>query len=278
MWAFPQCLVPLSYRLHAELAKQHDGAQRWGYRELACGSVRGRVKRSRLEELKRGLANPLPTPAPSEADEEPKDEGKDWAKLPKMQTSAAALLTKSPLPDDLDWLDRASIEAYDVMSRGPTAPTAQVHPYLFTTSMATLAQEKGVDIRIGAKATDIRHDSSRVRSVEFLDRRTNTTQVIDDVTDVLVSAGPWTSVLLPGSGIANQRAHSIVFSADVSPYAVFTKFRLPEGFVPEHRAAAGQRRMHKLTVDPEVYARPGGEVYSCGEHRKLSPALGSFAG
>ncbi|KAF3356401.1 Glycolipid 2-alpha-mannosyltransferase [Verticillium dahliae VDG1] len=30
LWAYPQPLVPLSYRLHAELAAEHGGAERWG--------------------------------------------------------------------------------------------------------------------------------------------------------------------------------------------------------------------------------------------------------
>jgi len=41
-WAFPSCIVPLSFRLHAELAEKHGGAERWGYRVLdGCWSVDG---------------------------------------------------------------------------------------------------------------------------------------------------------------------------------------------------------------------------------------------
>ncbi|KAA8572360.1 hypothetical protein EYC84_002983 [Monilinia fructicola] len=29
LWARPSSIVPLSYKLHAELAKEHDGAKRW---------------------------------------------------------------------------------------------------------------------------------------------------------------------------------------------------------------------------------------------------------
>ena len=32
LWAYPSSLVPLSFRLHAELAKEHGGDHRWGYR------------------------------------------------------------------------------------------------------------------------------------------------------------------------------------------------------------------------------------------------------
>ena len=39
LWAYPACLVPLSYKLHGELAAEHNGAQKWGYRRLTCGSM-----------------------------------------------------------------------------------------------------------------------------------------------------------------------------------------------------------------------------------------------
>src|SRR5689334_4287322 len=44
LWAYPQCLVPLSYRLHRELATEHGGAERWGYRRVGCGRVSAVVK------------------------------------------------------------------------------------------------------------------------------------------------------------------------------------------------------------------------------------------
>lgn len=39
LWAYPSNIVPLSYQLHAELAAEHNGAERWGYRKLHCGSL-----------------------------------------------------------------------------------------------------------------------------------------------------------------------------------------------------------------------------------------------
>merc|ERR1712137_579541 len=39
LWAYPNCIVPLSYKLHQELAEKHGGAERWGYRAVHCGQV-----------------------------------------------------------------------------------------------------------------------------------------------------------------------------------------------------------------------------------------------
>lgn len=185
------------------------------------------------------------------------------------------------VPGDLDWIDRAAVETYAEMGRPGATETAQVHPYDFTTSMAALAQEKGVEVRTNAQLKRIISGEGGggggvvVKSVEYLDRETNETRTIDDVTDVLVSAGPWTGRLLPRSKVTGLRAHSVVYNADVSPYAVFTSIKLPADFVPEHRVSKGQKRKHKRVVDPEIYARPYGEVYACGSLILFSPSPSS---
>jgi glycine/D-amino acid oxidase-like deaminating enzyme len=331
LWAYPECLVPLSYRLHAELAREHNGAERWGYRRLGCGSITAVVTAKDLEKPRPGaiipgvVANgsvngngdykdsapqePQPTingngndtsaPQPGEpqpaqpaqpsgalpiqsvnpdrqrdfapfADEKqetPPQQEKEWEKLPKQSASATALLSDSPLPPDLDWINRSLVTDYSEMGlgRGPSSTeTAQVHPYHFTTSMAQLARERGVNFVIGAKVIKINHSKTSVGSVEYEDRSTGGHRILSGATDVVVTAGPWTGRLLPKTKIEGLRAHSVVLAADVSPYAVFTDIALPADWAPEHRAAKGQRRKHRGNVDPEIYARPGGEVYACG--------------
>lgn len=157
------------------------------------------------------------------------------------------------------------------MGRPPYHETAQVHPYHFTTSLASLAASAGVQIRLGAKVTAITPTADVLNFVEYEDRNdSNRTKRIDGVTDVIVTAGPWTGTLLPRSKIEGLRAHSVVYEAEVSPFAVFTDIQLPGDWVPAHRKARGQRRRHRGNVDPEVYARPFGEVYACGESFSLS--------
>lgn len=202
----------------------------------------------------------------------PGTDEKEWEKLPKQDAAAASLLANSSLPPDLDWIDPTLVQHYEEMGRRGFTETAQVHPFHFTTTIAGLARSAGVDIRIGAQVTKISPSQMfpDLKTVEYEDRGggdggSGEAKIIDSVTDVIVTAGPWTGKILPRSKVEGLRAHSVVYEADVSPYAVFTDIQLPSDFVPEHRARAGQKRKHRGNVDPEVYARPFGEVYACGE-------------
>ncbi|KAF9881214.1 putative FAD dependent oxidoreductase [Colletotrichum karsti] len=280
LWAYPSSLVPLSYRLHKELAAEHGGDKRWGYRRVGCGSFEARVTKQRLEELRRRQAAVSTKTEVNGGGGEQDEGGKGWEKLPKKDENAESLLEESVLPRDLDWIDRESVHSYAEMGSPGATETAQVHPFHFTTSMAALAQDKGVEVRTMAQMTKIIHHhhpatsegaGSPLRSVEYLDRESGETRTIDGVTDVLIAAGPWTGRLVPGCKVTGLRAHSVVYDADVSPYAVFTSIELPSDFVPEHRASKGQKRRHKRVVDPEIYARPFGEVYACGEPDKNVP-------
>lgn len=66
LWAYPTCLVPLSYRLHKELAAEHNGAERWGYRRLGCGSLAAIVKTSDLQAREHQPTSPPPPTKNSE--------------------------------------------------------------------------------------------------------------------------------------------------------------------------------------------------------------------
>ncbi|KAL2266486.1 hypothetical protein VTJ83DRAFT_5838 [Remersonia thermophila] len=270
LWAYPQSIVPLSYRLHKELAEEHNGAERWGYRRLACGSIGAVVREKDLEAR---TARPPPPPTGSGVDGEPpirsaleEDSTKGWQKLPKQDPKAAALLQGSPLPRDMDWIDGSLVRYYEEMGSPGATETAQVHPFHFTNALADLAREKGVDIKLRARVTKIGQGPSGAPAVQYEDRDAGgAVHSIDDATDVVVAAGPWTGKLLPRTRIETVRAHSVVFEAEVSPHAVFTDIQLPPSYVPEHRREQGQKRRHKGSVDPEIYARPFGEVYACGE-------------
>lgn len=194
------------------------------------------------------------------------NEDKKWKKLPKQDAAAASLFKDSPLPADLDWIDRNLVHHYEEMGRRGFSETSQVHPFHFTTAIAELARSAGVVIRLGAKVTNIHNVSAESKTIEYEDRQhDNAVRSMTGITDVIIAAGPWTGKLLPRSKVEGLRAHSVVYEADVSPYAVFTDIQLPVDYVPEHRKKLGQKRKHRGNVDPEVYARPFGEVYACGE-------------
>ncbi|PHH83302.1 hypothetical protein CDD82_2272 [Ophiocordyceps australis] len=253
-WAYPASLVPLSFNLHAQLAAQHNGAQRWGYRHLTCGSLEASISSQKIEQLQRSRQGT-----------------KEWEKLPKQDQAARDLLQKTCLPQHLDWVDGESVTSWSEMGGPGTTETAQVHPLHFTTAMSELACQAGAELRTNAKVTNLVTSKSGVERVEYVDRQANESKSIDAVTDIVVTAGPWTGRLLPRSKVEGLRAHSVVFEAQVSPFAVFTDIDLPPDFVPEHRAKMGQKRMHKGSVDPEIYARPFGEVYACGEPDRNVP-------
>lgn len=247
-WAFPSNIVPLSFRLHDELAKEHDGAARWGYRRCYASQVECRAR------LPGGLGGKDAVQAGQDAG---KTEGVTRG-LHKDHRTTISKLKKLGAPEDLDWLDtEQSLVAYDGM--GTPDDTAQVHPELFTRSMAQLAEEKGVKIVTGARVTAISKGANgHVESVTYTkDGQDNQLPT----TDCIVAAGPWTPRLLPNVPVTSSRAHSIVIKTPkpVSPYALFTSIALPAGF-----PSPSQQKATNRTVEPEIYARPDGTAYACG--------------
>lgn len=241
LWAFPSNIVPLSYKLHAELAKEHNGIQRWGYREVNCGQL--------IAEGKAAASTSKDAKGPDEA-----------VSLQKRSTKALETLKAAGIPEDLDWFDTETLRSYEEM--GGAGQTAQVHPYLFTTSLAKLAEEKGVQVILGS-VTDISRSNGQVNSVTYVNKETDASETIP-ATDVVVSAGPWTRRVFPPAPISALRAHSVVVrpTRPVSAYTLFTNIALPAGFGKSKRPTV---------VSPEIYARPDDTVYACGEGDRLVP-------
>ena len=249
--AYPSNIVPLSYRLHAELAKEHGGEGRWGYRRIHCGqlSAKGRP----LGQTKNGT--------------EFKNNGSSIS-LQKRTKEAIRTLRAAGIPKDLDWFTPEAVRSYDEM--GDPDTTAQVHPYQFTSSMAALAQEKGAKITLGL-VTSIDHSNDLVKSVTYTDSKTSQSHTIP-ATDVIVSAGPWTRSVYPPAPISALRAHSVTIrpSNPVSAYALFTEITLPPSFGYTNESTKS-KRAHSKQVTPEIYARPNNEIYACGEGDTLVP-------
>lgn len=259
LWAFPQNIVPLSFKLHDELAKEHGGDKRWGYRRCHASQVDCRAR--------------LPPDFHSEDTNATAvaDIGGDISKgLHKDHKKSSKSLKGLGVPVDLDWLDfEHALNGYENM--GTPDNTAQVHPELFTRSLAQFAEDKGVKIITGARVTAINKtsDGKTVESVVYQkDGKTETLPT----TECVVAAGPWTSRLLPNVPVTAARAHSVVIQTarPVSAYALFTSIVLPSGFpTPTKEKARGSKAAQgplKKTqvVEPEIYARPDGTAYACG--------------
>lgn len=183
----------------------------------------------------------------------------EWSTLPKRDEKALAGLSDAGLPQGLDWIVPDGITSYSEMG----SPTAQVHPYQFTTSMAALAEEKGAKIILGT-VTAIDNTENRVKGVTYEDKASGKIRTLH-ATDVIIAAGPWSSRIFPGTPITAIRAHSVTIKADVSPYAIFTEISLPPSFGQAAATGSKAKRKRSKTVNPEMYARPNGEVYVCGE-------------
>jgi glycine/D-amino acid oxidase-like deaminating enzyme len=137
----------------------------------------------------------------------------------------------------------------------PDGHTAQVHPYLFTTSMLSLAQERGV-VFIPGKVASIEQSAQQVQGVTYVSLVEPEKGLITlPATHVIVCAGAWSPSLVRNLDITTTRAHSITIhpaaGVTISPYVLFTEI---EGL--------GQNRRQRAS--PEVYARPDNEIYVCG--------------
>ncbi|KAL8882079.1 MAG: hypothetical protein Q9192_007652, partial [Flavoplaca navasiana] len=222
-WADPLCLAPLSYRLHCELAEKHDGTEKWGFRHVFCADVDAMGEAvgqtATIESHAHFHSHPISIPS-----------NKDY-------------------PPELDWITPDTITSYTEL--GCPENTAQVHPHLFTNSIAEAAKEQGAWFTQGSVTSiNYSHGGDGIRSVSYKTKQTFDLCEVD-ATDIVVAAGPWTKKLLPEAPIKESRNHSIVVRPQepVSAYVLF----------PELHPKVPQKR-----IPPEIYSRPDGTIYSCG--------------
>ena len=242
-WAYPTELVDISFPEHVRLAELHNGAERWGWRYVDCGMWEGR-----------GEDNPPPAGANSKAGDG--GDGTNPEETIGLEDSDIEQKEERVLPDDLRWVKDSLTESYSTISAN--GDSAQVHPYLFTTSMLELAQSKGVKLRLGAIAAAIAFDMENVTGVHYQSRTAPMGFI--PATHAILCAGPWSPSILPSVPIKATRAHSIVIQpqpgVQLSPHALFTRIRLPGGTDDDERAS------------PEIGARPNNEVYASGSEDK----------
>ena len=251
LWAYPSSIVPLSYKLHTELAAEHNGEARWGYRRIHCGQLGAKGRTTEKSKSRNGIAS-----------------NGESLSLQKRDKAAMGRLTAAGLPKDLDWIAADSAQSYYEM--GTSDNTAQVHPYQFTTSMAELAQEKGVEVILGS-VTSIDRSGGEVKSVTYEDKETSKPNTIP-ATSVVIAAGPWTKSVYPTAPISAMRAHSVTIKSKspISAYALFTEISLPPNF-GRTDTFVKSKRAHVKHVTPEIYARPDDEAYACGEGDTMVP-------
>lgn len=223
-------LVNVSFAEHVRLAEEHGGKDRWGWRFVGCGSWEGRGELN--TESGSGVGRG----------------GKRKSLEKTLGLDGASSRKAKGIPDDLDWVKENLTDTYSPMA--PAGDTAQVHPYLFTTSMLDLAKEQGVSF-VAGKVTLINTHRGQITGVSYT--TPDAQEVLEmPATHVIVCAGAWSPTIVPRLPISATRAHSITVQplVDISPYVLFTEITLP--------SSSGK------VVSPEIYARPDSEIYICG--------------
>ncbi|ANB11370.1 Tda3p [Sugiyamaella lignohabitans] len=266
LWAFPQQIVPLSFKLHQELSDLYNGEKEWGYRRLDTLSIEGN-----LTTKKKPTGETFTPDLPTRYSRKPINAGE-------------------PLPEEVDWIRPEIIENWS--SIGSPETTAQVHPYKITTFLLKKVLETGAAELVIGKVVNLRkdedgtvigvsyekqsrerntaestQDANAVNDVTGTANKTNTSNGVaangSDLTTVdleadkvVLTMGPWTSKLLPTCPISGLRAHSITIKPNrqVSAHAMFTELKVKRG----------------QYVSPEIYPRKD-EVYVCGEGDTLVP-------
>ena len=210
-WATPKPLASLSFNLHNQLAKEHNGSKTWGYRNVSAAEIRLQGRNLPDKKLDAGDSSHLKVKSPSA----------------------------------LDWLLPGSVQKYNEI--GTPSDSGQVNPLVFTTTIAQLAEERGVKIIIGS-ALRINYDGDAVSSVTYISGdKTHTLMV----TDLVVAAGPWTPKLLPKVRLLTPRGHSVIAKSSraLSPYILFPNIEP----VPNST--------FKYLISPDIYPRPPDEVH-----------------
>lgn len=289
LWAFPQQIVPLSFRLHQELANEFNGEEEWGYRRLTTISVEGDISDSNLnyiKEMHKRMDNNSAAPKLDSINEDssipsPSNMKRDKLGINNMDLgskpmSRATTIKKnsieiesnsstsndklsSHLPKNLSWLDDNVINDWNQL--GDESTTAQVHPYQFTTFILNQCISTGCVELVIAKIDDIIINDETGECNGVIYHPSSAKAENDGTTEqkyelygdkVIMSIGPWTSKILPDCPISGLRAHSIIIQPEnVEQISPYAVFT--------------ELKLNKNKfVSPEIYARKD-EVYVCGE-------------
>jgi glycine/D-amino acid oxidase-like deaminating enzyme len=138
------------------------------------------------------------------------------------------------------WLDGAGLVR---AALGTTETTAQVIPARFTAALLDAARTHGTELRIGVVDELVRRDGAA--------RGVRVGRDLIEADAVVLAMGPWTGRVAGGllPRIRGLKGHSVTLTGvDVPAHALFLDYRTADG----------------RALEPEIFPRPGGEVYVCG--------------
>lgn len=234
-------IADLSFRLHRELAEEHGGRDKWGYREVETLSLEF-------------------------------DDSSSSTTKKKSHQSA---------PKGLDWVDTNSIQATSRLGgSGSTAqvtPLPLVHHLAQLAQDRAKAKDVDVDIRLNTyvEAAELDEAGEKVQGVSVSSTKSGSSSSSSresiPCTHLILSAGPWLGGLVSSmfprnfitsrrflnsaSYVEGSRAHSIVVrgTRPASEHCLFTEM-----------SYGGSDKAGPAAAAPEVYARGDGTVYVCG--------------
>jgi glycine/D-amino acid oxidase-like deaminating enzyme len=260
-WAYPNNIAKLSFDLHDQLAREHGGAELWGYRRVHCGQLTA-------------------VGYPVVADGQLQSTSKSTVSLGKWWSGGGK--KASVPPPDLNWFHIEAVQAYEEFAN--TRSTAQVNPMHFTSCMAKLAEQSGARVVLGMvehiNCSDIGRASTdsapltsmqdaaqkKVVSVTYTDKATSARHTIQ-ATKIVLAAGPWTPTLMPQVQMSPLRAHSVTLKLKepVSAYCLFTDITLTNSSVPPDHTDSPNTSSVSGSITLEIYSRPNNEVYICSQ-------------
>lgn len=260
-WAYPNNIARLSFDLHDQLAREHSGAELWGYRRVHCGQLTA-------------------VGYPVVANGQPQSTSKSTVPLGKWWSGGGKKATV--LPPNLNWFDIEAVQAYEEFAN--TSSTAQVNPVHFTNCMAKFAEQSGARIilgtvehincsDVGGALTDFAPLTSlqdvtqkKAVSVTYTDKATSARHIVL-ATKIVLAAGPWTPTLMPHVQMSPLRAHSVTLKLKqpVSAYCLFTDITLAESSLQPDHTDFPNSSSTSGTITLEIYSRPNNEVYICSQ-------------
>lgn len=251
LWAFPQQLVPLSFKLHQQLSDQYDGENEWDYRRLTTVSIEGDISNYKEEDDEDDDVSTSDTERRVTELALPETENP-----PKKTSRVSKQRDLKKLPSDLNWINENFVSSCSDLGGKDT--TAQVHPFRFTNFILKKAVEDShgaLELILGKVNKILYSMETGVATGITYEPTSAKSESTDPITlkgdQIVLAVGPWTSKILPDCPISGLRAHSITIAPHndqiVSPYAIFTEYKTEKSY-----------------ISPEVYARKD-EVFVCGE-------------
>ncbi|KAL8723336.1 MAG: hypothetical protein Q9181_007305, partial [Wetmoreana brouardii] len=238
----------LSFDLHRELAKEHNGYQRWGY---------------------------SPSTATSLAETIGDGENEDWLGEGTSRVKAAKRIAEN---DDTRpiWL-ASGHGSPDIIDNGDG--TAQVDPYEVCQFLLSECKSRGVKLHHPATATGVTRDPSGALSSIHIRSSTTSEEYTIPCTRLIIASGAWTpqvfTTLFPTTKlripVSPLAGHSLLLRSPHWPPPT-TSLNLPTVSSTDKSPSKQQPPCHALfTTDPvashssELFSRlPAGQIYIAG--------------